>query len=126
MVNPGFHRGGFGAALGCHYRVMANTARVRGQHWLVALLPNGHSVTKAVGAEKTLEIILWEALKADEALSLGIVDHVVKLQRRISMLQSNLRSKRHWRWAVVTLFLCLAFRSNPHQGLQTFRHGLNE
>ena len=73
--------GGFELALGCHYRVMASTARVGLPEVNIGLLPGAQGtqrLPRLVGAEKALELILsGRHVRAGEALSLGIVDHVV-------------------------------------------------
>ena len=73
--------GGFELALACHYRVVAQSAKVGLPEVHLGLLPGAggtQRLPRIVGAEAALEIITsGRQIKAAEALSLGLVDAVV-------------------------------------------------
>ncbi len=73
--------GGFELALACHYRIATEAARVGLPEVHLGLLPGAggtQRVPRIVGAEAALDIITsGRQVKAQEALSLGLVDAVV-------------------------------------------------
>jgi len=73
--------GGFELALACHYRVAAQTAKVGLPEVRLGLLPGAggtQRVPRLVGAEAALDIITsGRQIRANEALSLGLIDAIV-------------------------------------------------
>ncbi|MEE9250103.1 MAG: 3-hydroxyacyl-CoA dehydrogenase NAD-binding domain-containing protein, partial [Alphaproteobacteria bacterium] len=73
--------GGLELALGCHYRIGARSAKVGLPEVKLGLIPGGggtQRLPRLVGVEAALNIILsGEAVAAEEASSLGILDQVV-------------------------------------------------
>ncbi|WP_313803697.1 3-hydroxyacyl-CoA dehydrogenase NAD-binding domain-containing protein [Sphingobium sp.] len=73
--------GGFELALACHYRVIAENAKVGLPEVHLGLLPGAggtQRVPRIVGAEAALEIITsGRQIRASDALALGLVDKLV-------------------------------------------------
>lgn len=74
--------GGFELALACHYRVAAKSAKVGLPEVNLGLLPGAggtQRVPRVVGAQAALDIITsGRAIRAAEALSLGLLDSIVE------------------------------------------------
>ena len=72
--------GGFELALGCHYRVIADTAKIGLPEVQIGLLPGAQGtqrLPRIMGAENALKLILsGEHVDAPTALKWGCVDHV--------------------------------------------------
>ncbi|HEX7007332.1 MAG TPA: 3-hydroxyacyl-CoA dehydrogenase NAD-binding domain-containing protein, partial [Alphaproteobacteria bacterium] len=74
--------GGFETALGCHYRVMAPTARVGLPEVTLGIIPGAcgtQRTPRLVGAKTALDLIVnAKQVSAAEALKLGLVDEVAE------------------------------------------------
>lgn len=72
--------GGFEVGLACHYRVMETQAKVGLPEVNLGLIPGAggtQRLPRLIGAEKSLELITsGKPVKASQALSFGIADHV--------------------------------------------------
>ena len=72
--------GGFEVALGCHYRVALESAKVGLPEVKLGILPGAGGTQRTprlIGAAKALEMILsGDFIAAEKALSLGLIDEV--------------------------------------------------
>ena len=80
--------GGFELALGCHYRVIADTAKIGLPEVQIGLLPGAQGtqrLPRIMGAENALKLILsGEHVDAPTALKWGCVDHVASVDALVA------------------------------------------
>ncbi len=85
--------GGFELSLGCHYRVMAQDAKVGLPEVNIGLLPGAQGtqrLPRLVGAAAALDMMLTgRHVGAAEALKLGLVDEVVDVRKEQQTIKSS-------------------------------------
>ncbi|MFD2872559.1 enoyl-CoA hydratase/isomerase family protein [Mucilaginibacter ximonensis] len=88
--------GGLELAMACHIRIASDNAKMGLPEVTLGLIPGyggTQRLTKLIGKTKAMEMILTaEMISANEALSLGLVNHVV-IQERLAQLAEEILLK---------------------------------
>ena len=121
--------GGCELAMACHIRVAAENARFGQPEVNLGLIPGyggTQRLAQLIGKGKAIELLLTaDMVKADEALRLGLVNHVVSQAELLSFTRALLL--RILTKAPLALSLCLdcvnAYYDQQRQGYQTEANG---